>query len=164
MAAATALHSTPFESAPSSTSNELWSVQTGQLLVEHVQQPAPSLLLDVLGQYFCTHPINSFAKNMLKAYLGSSQTAASSGSIDGQMWWVLWPLKMSDLLILSIYAQQNYTSLVKIPVGTWQEGGCWNGENPGDSRGELTAFLDFSCLHLHLHCRILSLEKSRISR
>jgi hypothetical protein len=84
-AAATALCSTPFESASSSTSIELWSIQIGLLLVEHVQQPTPSPLLDVLGQYLCTHPINSFAKNMLKAYLGSSQTAASSGSIDGQM-------------------------------------------------------------------------------
>jgi hypothetical protein len=86
MAAATASHSAPFKSAHSFTSNELWSIQISQLLVEHVQQHTQSLLLDVLGQYFCTCPINSFAENMLKAYLGSSQTAASSSSIDSEMW------------------------------------------------------------------------------
>jgi hypothetical protein len=36
-AAATVLHSTPFESAPSSASNELRSVRIGRLLVERVR-------------------------------------------------------------------------------------------------------------------------------
>jgi hypothetical protein len=62
-----------------------------------------------------------------------------------------------------MYAHQNYPSLVRIPAGTRREGGHLNGENPGDSWGELAAFLDFSCLHSLSHCRILYLEKSRIS-
>jgi hypothetical protein len=68
---------------------------------------------------------------------------------------------MSDLLILSMYAQQNYPSLARIPVGTWWEGEHLNGENPGDSWGELTAFLDF--LHSLSQQGILYPERSRIS-
>jgi hypothetical protein len=67
---------------------------------------------------------------------------------------------MCDLVILSIYAQQSGTSLATILVRTWWEGGRLNGENPGDSWGELAGFFDFLRSHSLSHHGNLRVENS----